>query len=419
MPLEATLTRRRTTHLQQLFWLRNAALGIQGGAVLIATYGVNIDLPVPPLLGVLAAMIVVNVATGIRLRSGRVVSESELLMQILIDVVALSAILYYAGGSTNPFTVFYLLPLTLAAIMLPRRLVWIVIVLAALCYSALLFVHVPLNVVQQSHDLVMSMHVIGMWLTFLLSAGLITYFVSRMRDREILLAETRETMLRDERILAIGTLAAGAAHELGTPLTTIGILAKELQDQYHDHKILVEDLDVLRRQVEACKGTITNMLAAARQSRFDSATALPVTEFVQSIARKWRLVRPVVYFDCRVIGHGAAPAIVVDETLGQTLTNLLNNAADASSSHVEVETGWTDRHVTIDVLDRGPGFADEALQSVGQAFFSTKGAETGRGLGLFLAKAAVERVGGSLTFQRREGGGSVARLALPVARDRS
>ncbi len=223
-------------------------------------------------------------------------------------------------------------------------------------------------------------------------------------------------MLRNERILAIGTMAAGAAHELGTPLTTIGVLAKELQDQYAEHPALVEDLAVLRRQVESCKSTITNLLASARQNRLDTAEARPVGEFVDEVAKKWQLIRPVVHFEKHVAGKAPVPTIVVDETLVQALMNILNNAADASPAHVEIATTWTDAQVMIDVMDRGPGFADAAMQSAGHVFFSTKDSGAGHGIGLFLARATVERMGGALVLSHRDGGGSVARLVLPVTR---
>jgi two-component system sensor histidine kinase RegB len=303
--------------------------------------------------------------------------------------------------------------------MLSRRQTWIVLALAASCYTTLLFHYVPLTSVADDHELTMRMHTFGMWLTYLLSSGLIAYFVSRGRDRERLLAEAREAMLRDERVLAIGTMAAGAAHELGTPLTTIGVLAKELQDQYSDHATLVEDLTVLRRQVDACKTSVTHLLAAARKSQFEGATSLPVTEFVANVIAKWQLMRPVVHFENRVAGNPPVPAVVTDVTLGQAMMNLLNNAADASADNVEIRTGWNGEHITIEILDRGPGFPEAAMQSGGKAFFSTKEPDSGRGLGLFLARAAVERMGGSLQLTHREGGGAIARLELPTAGDKT
>ena len=418
MPKEVSSTRRRATSMQLLFWLRNMALGIQVSAVLIAQFQLDVDLPLLPVTFILAGVATFNIVTGMRLARGAVDTERGILLEILVDVAALTGLLYFTGGSTNPFTVFYLLPLTLAAQMLPRRKMWVVAVIAATCYTGLLKFHVPLTSVIDSHDVMMRLHVVGMWTTFLLSAVLIVYFVARMRDRDVELNAAREAMLRDQRVLAIGTMAAGAAHELGTPLTTIGVLAKELMDQYSDHKMLVEDLTVLQRQVDACRGTITNLLASAQQTRFDAVAARPVTEFVNDVIGKWRLMRPAASCDCRVILPGRAPTVATDETLGQALMNLLNNAADASGNKVEVEARWTADSATIDVMDRGPGFPEEMLESAGNAFFSTKEPGSGRGLGLFLARAAVDRIGGELQFLRREGGGSIARLLVPTVTER-
>jgi two-component system sensor histidine kinase RegB len=417
MPLrtEFTTTRSSASSLRNIFLLRNIALTAQTAAIGVAVYVLGIDIPVVPLAGILAAMLLVNAATRVRLARSSEIGDAEILGQILLDVAALSGLLFFTGGSTNPFTVFYLLPLTLAAMMLPKRLMWIVVASAAFCYSMLLLVHVPLRPLANDHELMMNMHIVGMWLTFLISAGLIAHFVSGIRDSNILLTQARETMLRNERILALGTLAAGAAHELGTPLSTIGVLAKELQDEYAMQPALVEDLALLNRQVEVCRNTITNLLASAGQTRFDNAAAIPVNEFVGGVIEKWRLIRPVVHFENRIVGKPPVPAIIADETLSQALMNLLNNAADASPEHVEIQTDWKQSSVVIDVSDRGPGFAEDAIRNAGKAFFSTKNPDGGRGLGLYLAKAAVERVGGSLLVRNRDGGGSSAQLVLPVA----
>lgn len=415
MRSDFTTTRSSASHLRNIFLLRNIALAAQVVAITIALTVLGIDIPVTPLAAILIAMVLLNAVTWVRLGRAGEIREAEILGQILLDVAALSGMLFFTGGSTNPFTVFYLLPLTLAAMMLPKRLMWVVVAAAALCYSVLLFVYVPLRSFADDHELMMNMHIVGMWLTFLISAGLIAYFVSGIRDSNILLTQAREAMLRDERILALGSMAAGAAHELGTPLATIGVLAKELQEEYADQPALVDDLTLLGRQVEVCRNTITNLLASAGQNRLDRAVALPASEFVAGVVEKWRLIRPVVHFENRLLGAAPEPAIVVDETLSQALMNLLNNAADASPEHVEIQTAWTQSAVVIDVYDRGPGFAEEAMHHAGKTFFSTKNPDTGRGLGLFLAKAAVERVGGSLHMRNRSAGGFHAQLVLPLA----
>ena len=412
-----SITRSPVTNVLSLFWLRNITLAGQIIAFLAAKYGAGIDIPVLPLLVIFSLMIVVNIATRMRLNSLSKIPELEMFAHIMVDIAALSALLFFTGGSTNPFTVFYLLPVTFAAMTLSKRLTWAVAMISALCYSLLLFYHDPLTSVLENHETLMRMHIVGMWLTFLLSAGLVTYFLGGIRDRELLLAQARETTLHNERILAIGTMAAGAAHELSTPLTTIGVLAKELQEENADNTELVADLSILRRQVEACKNTITNLLASAGQDRLEQAVAYPVTDFLDTIIKKWKLLRPVVHFENNVVGNSPVPLIVADETFSQALINLLNNAADASPSDIEINTSWNPVHITIEVRDRGQGFQGESIENIGKQFFSTKGLEEGRGLGLFLAKASIERLGGSLQLRNRNKGGMVAQITLPIAQE--
>lgn len=416
MPIEATLPRGRANHLQQLFWLRNAVLATQGIAAVIAIYGVGIDLPLAPLAGVLAMMVAVNVATGIHLARGGPVTEAKIAAQILFDLAALSALLFFSGGSTNPFTALYLLPLAFAAMTLPNRLLWIVVALSATCYGLLLFYHVPLTSVTDSHEKMMTVHVVGMWLTFLISAMLIAYFVAGIRGRDALIADIREAALRDERILAIGTLAAGAAHELSTPLSTIAVLARELEDEHAGNAALVADLSLLRRQVETCKHTIAHLLTAAGQQRLEDATVVSAPEFVKEVLAKWQLMRPLAHLENTLACDEPEPWIVADATLSQALINILNNAADASPDHVEINTHWNSHEVIVDVRDRGQGLQGDALKNAGQAFFSTKAPESGRGLGLFLAHAVIERFGGSLRMHNRDGGGLSIQIVLPIAK---
>ena len=401
--------------LRVLYWLRNSALFVQVAAFVFAKFGASVDIPALPVISLLCVMAASNVVMGLTWRNGRESGEAGVFWFIIFDVVILSALLYFTGGSTNPFTALYLLPLSVAAMMVSVRLTWIVFVLAATCYGLLLFYHVPLTSVSDSHEMMMNLHVGGMWFTFLISASLIAYFVAGIRARDSVIAEIRETTLRNEQILAIGTLAAGAAHELSTPLSTIAVLTRELEEQYASDTALMQDLSVLRRQVETCKSTITHMLTAAGQHRLEDAAALPATQFVKEVLARWQLIRPLAHLENTLVCDEQEPWIIGDATLSQALINILNNAADASPANVEIDTRWNSREVTIEVRDRGVGLQGEAMTNAGQAFFSTKAPESGRGLGLFLARAAIERLGGSLRMQNRDGGGLLTQIVLPIA----
>lgn len=402
--------------LRILFWLRNSALVVQVAALIFVVFGASVDIPVLPVISLLGVMAASNVLMWLLWHNGHESGERGIFGLIVFDVLILSALLYFTGGSTNPFTALYLLPLSVAAMMVSMRLTWIVFALAATCYGLLLFYHVPLTSKSDSHDVMMNLHVGGMWFTFLISASLIAYFVAGIRARDAVIATGREAAMRNEQILAIGTLAAGAAHELSTPLSTIAVLTRELEEQYASDTALVQDLSVLRRQVETCKSTITHMLTAAGQHRLEDAAAMPATQFVKEVLAKWQLIRPLAHLENTLVCDEAEPWIIADATLSQALINILNNAADASPDKVEIDTHWNLHEVTIEVRDRGEGLQGTAMIHAGEAFFSTKAPASGRGLGLFLAHAAIERLGGSLRMHNRDGGGLTTQIVLPIAK---
>jgi two-component system sensor histidine kinase RegB len=404
--------------LRRLFVLRSIAIAGQGLAIAVAVAFYDTPLPVAAMAFVIALLAAVNVRTWARLRKPLPVGDAELFTELLADVTALTALLYLSGGSTNPFVSLYLLPLSIAAIALPPRYAWTMAGLTMACYSALMFYYRPLGDMHGMHGNAFNLHLLGMWVNFLVSAVLIAAFVAgmsmsiRARDRQ--LAAARERALRDEQVLALGTFAAGAAHELGTPLSTIAVLTRELERDHAAVPRLAEDLTLLRTQVENCKRIITELTAAAGQARAGDAAPQGIEEFLNGVVERWSLIRPQVRPRVRFTGEGPAPEIVGEETVRQTLINILNNAADASPQDVEVEGRWDANDLTIEVRDRGPGISEDAASRAGRGLFSTK--TGGQGIGLLLANATIERLGGSVTLFNREGGGGCTRVRLPLVR---
>ncbi len=260
------------------------------------------------------------------------------------------------------------------------------------------------------------MHVFGMWLGFILSAGLIAYFAVRMREtlheRDRLRAQMREQELRHERVLALGTLAAGAAHELGTPLSTVAVLAKELT---RDSSGLPGKLKMLREQIDRCKQILSSLSAAVWQTRAEEGGVQPIDTYLGGLTVRWRAAHPNVTARVQLEGVEPAPRIVTERTLGQALLNIINNAADVSAHDVEVDARWDATELTFEVRDRGPGLTAAVEEHAGEPFFSTKEPGEGMGLGLFLARSTVERLGGVLRLTNRDGGGAVCRVELPLA----
>lgn len=429
-----------TRNLQRLFALRNIEIAAQLLAMFVVIEFLDMPLPLQLMLPVSAALAGLNFLTWLRLKRAWPVTDVEFFGQLMLDVAALTALLFLSGGSTNPFVSLYLLPLTIAAATLRWTYTWIMAAVTLACYTLLLFYYVPLgqpgdplapsgvictvggsaHLQHQGQGSDFSLHVLGMWFNFLLSAGLIAFFVVRMaaslRERDSLLASAREEALRNERIIALGTLAAGAAHELGTPLSTMAVVAQELQREYADSPELSDSLRILRSQVDSCKGILTRLVASAGEARAEGGAGQALDDYLNDLLSQWQLVRPAVSVKTEWRGPRPAPAIMAEQTLSQALMNLLNNAADASPGGVEIEGHWNEQELAIEIRDRGPGLTPEVAAKAGEAFFTTKGPGHGLGLGLFLANATIERFGGKVRMFNREGGGACVQVTLPLSR---
>lgn len=399
--------------LRRLASLRSLTIAAQLFALWLAWRVLKLDLSWLAMLLGIALLAAVNLLTLLRLKSARPVTSPELFAQLAIDVGVLSLLLYYAGGSTNPFVSLYLLPLVIAAATLPAAYTWSMAVLTTACYSWLMIYHVPLPQKEMEMDNPFNVHVLGMWMGFVISAMVVASFVVRManavRSRDELLAEVREEILRNERIVALGTQAAGAAHELGTPLSTMAVIIHELKRVSSEPAELHDSLALLDEQVRLCRRILDKMLSHAQEggaSRIQAAD-----EFMTEVLNEWQLLRPAAHY--RYQGEERMPAISVDVTLRAALMNLLNNAMDASKLAIEISALCNGTQFIVEIRDEGPGLSEEVTLKAGSAFFTTK--PEGRGLGLFLANATIERMGGTVRLYNREEGGATTEISLPIA----
>jgi two-component system sensor histidine kinase RegB len=406
-------------HLRRLLLMRWFAVAGQLVLIIAARPLLDIELPLAPMLAIVLLLAGFNLATRLRLARGGAVADGELFAQLCVDITALTLLLFFSGGAANPLVSLYLPSIAIAAVVLPGRFAWGVALLSIAAYSLLVFVNIPLPV--PDAERATRLHLAGMWLIFVASAALIAWFVARMaaaiRSRDLELAAAREEALRNERVIALGSLAAGAAHELGTPLATMAILAGELGRNADLPADTREDLALLREQVEHCKGIITGLAARAGQTRAEGGAALALDRWLEQVVARWRQLRPHAEAKVSLQGTAPAPRVVGEATLEQALLNLFNNSADAGDGQIEIEAGWDAERLRLEVRDRGPGFNEKVLLAAGRAFVTTR--EEGTGIGLFLAHAAVERLGGRIVLANRDGGGAVTRVELPLEKIRA
>jgi two-component system sensor histidine kinase RegB len=321
-------------NMKRLLLLRAGAVIGWVLALMFAGWQLEVSLPFIAMSALIAGWCIVSLVSWVRLRDREDIEDRIFVFQLLLDVAMLGLLLYLSGGSTNPLTLLLLLPLIVSAALLPGVYSWIIAAAIIACYTLLLYRYVPLPVPEHEHGVHdFELHVTGMWLGFVLSAGLIVAFVARMgstlRERDRLLSESKQRALRDERIVALGALAAGAAHELGTPLGTISLIAEELSLDHEDDQHLQERLGLLREQVSRCKHTLAMLSLSAGQSQAASGHRLPVDEYLRDVLERWRNLRPATRVQADLAGDLPAPVIVAEQTLSQAIISILNNAADA------------------------------------------------------------------------------------------
>lgn len=412
-PIESASTR----NLRRIFVLRSVMWAFLV-AIVMVLFALRIPMHYTPILASLAALAGLNIWTWYRLTSPQQVSHRELFAQLVADIAILSALFYFTGGYSNPFVWMYLLPIAVGAVALTRTYTWLLALMAVACYSCLVFFHVPLSHLHV-HDIAtisLDIHLVGMWMGFVVSAGIIAFFVTRigqnLRDYDHMIADARERTLESERMMALGTLAASAAHELGTPLATMAVISKELQRAHADNPNTSNQLKILSTQIMRCKEILSSLSASSGNERASSGQAISVQAFLDQALARWRDTRPATVL---VAEYEPSTDIMIyaDRTLTQALQNMLDNAADASPSHISFKAHWSEKLLSVSIRDFGNGLSPEVAEKVGTPFFSTK-QKQGLGLGVYLTRAVLARYQGSLSLDNHPDGGVLVEIKLPL-----
>ena len=409
--------------LRLLLWLRVVAILGQSIALTVSVTMLDIKLPYATLAAGIALLAGLNLFTWYFLKRAssanldRVpyLDQRAFYYQIHADLAVLTFLLYFSGGPQNPFHDMYLLPLTAAAVALPWTYVWRVVLVSMAAYSFVSLYHVPLDL---EANRIQDLMAFGHWVNHILLAALIAYFVVRIsadlriRDRELEEAHAKE--LRNGCAVAIGSVAAGAAHELGSPLSTIHVLLSELRSEHANEPELKANLDVMSGRLEECK-KILGSLRTFVHSLNQSNQAIPVDVLINEVARRFRNIRPGISLTCSLNGPQPVPSVVPDLAFEQAIINLLNNAGDVSPNAITLDADWNEQALSIRVCDHhGPGISDELAAELGKILFTTKPPEEGTGLGLFLTNVTMNRLGGRLRLFNQPTGGVCAELILPL-----
>lgn len=404
------------TWLIRLRWISAVS---QLALILVVSLVFAVQLPLAELCVVLGLLLVTNAGLAMSTRVRAAPSTLEVGSVLILDTLLLYATLFLTGGPSNPFSIVFLVHIALAAVVLGARWTWLLAGVASVCFAALFFWHRPLPGV--SHDMhdSFSFHLYGMFIAFLLTALLVAFFVSRvasqLQETEQQLRESEGERQKQLRLSSLATLAAGAAHELATPLSTIAIAAGELAEELRNTPLLHDDVELIRKQVKRCKEVLDQMGASGGQLKGELSTAISSRSVVTGVLDELPPKRQALV-DCEI----KTPAELYLPSVGlrQSLLALVRNALDASDQKgkIRVTVSETFDGVLFEVRDWGCGMSTEVRERVGEPFFTTKEPGAGMGLGLFLTKAFVAQNGGSLEFESASGEGTVARMWFPKQR---
>lgn len=410
LTIEQYHQRRRGVRLDTLLRLRWLAVIGQIAAVLIVQYGLEFDVPIWPCLAVIALSAWLNVVLRVRFGITKRLEPDRAAWLLALDIAVLAILLFLTGGLQNPFAFLFLGPVLISATALPARMTLMLAGFAITCSTLLVFFHYPLPWIAEEPLELPPLYMMGVWLAILLSIGFISIYawqiIEESRQLADALAATELVLTREQHLSQLDGLAAAAAHELGTPLSTIVVVAKELELAIEPNSPHADDVRLLREQAHRCReilGKLTELPAAGEP--FERMKLSALIEEVVAPHRNFGVTIGV-----------AVPTELASEPVGARnpailygLGNLLENAVDFAREHVQVSANWDQGSVNVTISDDGPGFPPEVMDRMGEPYVTSRrrrmraAAETtGLGLGFFIAKTLLERSGATLTLENRQ-----------------
>ncbi|MBO0739369.1 MAG: ActS/PrrB/RegB family redox-sensitive histidine kinase [Alphaproteobacteria bacterium] len=396
--------------LRTLVPIRWVAIAGQALTLLVVHYGLGFSLPLVPALSVVGGSVLLNIVL-ILLRQGSArLGERDAALCLGYDILQLAILLNLTGGLQNPFSILILAPVTVAATILSRRPVIALSVLAVAAISVLALWYEPLP--WRTEPLVFPAElVLGIWVALVLATLFIagyTWSVAqearRLRDA---VAATQLALAREQRISAVGALAAAAAHELGSPLATIAVVAKELAHDLPDGSPHSEDAALLLSQSERCRRILAELGQQPEHDGGSPYTRLPISALVEAAGALHRDQRVKLIFATAGQPGPEEPLVRRSPEIMHGLNNLIQNAVQFARREVSVTTYWDRATVTVEIADDGPGFPLHLLGRLGEPYISTRaGAADHMGLGIFIAQSLLERSGAQLVFDNLPDGGA-------------
>jgi two-component system sensor histidine kinase RegB len=400
----------RNVRLDTLVRLRWLAIIGQSTAVLVVYYGLDFDLPIYACIAAIILAAWLNVALRLRFHMTQRLEPDRAAWLLAFDIAELAVLLFLTGGLQNPFAFLFLGPVLLSATALPPRFTLMLGGFAVACATVLVFVHYPLPWDSEDPLQLPPIYMMGVWMCILLAIGFIGVYAWQIteesRQLSDALAATELVLAREQHLSQLDGLAAAAAHELGTPLSTISVIARELERAIAADAPHGDDVRLLREQAKRCRDILAKLTElSAGGEPFDRMRLTALIEEVVAPHRNFGVTIDVITPSDRA----AEPVGARNPAILYGLGNLLENAIDFAHDRVLVDAKWDEDSVAVTISDDGPGFAPEILTRIGEPYVTSRqhhlndtGEEpTGLGLGFFIAKTLLERSGATLSFANR------------------
>ena len=425
-PLPAPQTRTQSRRCRGSCGFATAWWPGEALIILGMSYGFRLAVPLLWTLAPLAVMLASNVLLG-RLRMPPLRFPQETLGAVFcLDTLCLTAVLGLTGGPMNPFSLLYLVQITLSAVVLRKAWTWALGCLSTVCFGLLFFFNIPSAAFQTHHmEQGLSPHLVGMWCAFVIAAALITFFTGkiadalRTREQEVLVLQ--DQVAKHERLASLVTLAAGAAHELGTPLGTIALAARELERyaaSVSGNDAVLEDARLIRSEVERCRRILEQMSVQSAEPMGETPAGFRVRDLFLSVLEQFpEAQRALLKIE---LADETLAAVLPAQATAQSLAALIQNALDANVDRrpILITATETGSELRIAVRDQGHGMPANVLRRISEPFFTTKEPGKGMGLGTFLVRTFAERLGGRVLFDSVPGEGTTATLELPLRASR-
>lgn len=409
--IEQNTTRK---HLRHLMHLRYLAIIGQFLTILSVTHILDIALPLVRMFTVLGALFILNLASLALIRSARPIPSWLIFAALLCDTGAFALQLYWSGGAANPFISLFLLQVIIGSLMLPPVYAWILMLLTLLCYGMLMDTPSPGSVLALPPLLYSQGALVNYSLVAALSVWFLTRISRNLKERDASYAALKQQSAEEEHIVRMGLLASGAAHELGTPLSTLSVILGDWQDPRLNVSEAQRrsDIALMLAELKRCKKIVTDILLSAGEVRGEGAASMPLMRFMDKTLEEWVASRQPAKLEYRY--HPVQEHVIVyDLVLQHMLASIFDNALDASPGWLAIDVRTDDSHLTVTVEDRGAGFSPQVLEQYGKSPISTKGKD-GHGMGLFLAFNTLRKLSGRLEIRNLEQG-AIVTIFIPLS----